>query len=178
MNINVDFNKIFRSKTLKIALLALGAFIVLLLVFQAGMAVGFRKANFSFRWAENYHQNFAGPRGGFFGDFRRDFEGKDFIEAHGVFGSIIKIDDSTLVVKGANNIEKTVLLKDDTTIERLRETIKPSDLKVDDNVVVIGSPNDSGQIEAKLIRVMPASPAGVSTTPEKFFPMMPMTRPR
>ncbi len=152
-DINIDFDKIFRSKKLKIALLALGIFIVLLLVFQAGMAVGFRKANFSFRWAENYHQNFAGPRGGFFGDFRRDFEGKDFIGSHGVFGSIIKIDNSTLVVKGTDNTEKIILLKDDTTINRLQEKIKAGDLKVDDNIVVIGSPNDSGQIEAKLIRV-------------------------
>jgi hypothetical protein len=170
MNINIDFNeinKIFQSKKLKITLLALGALIILLAVFGLGMKVGFKKAEFSFRWAENYHQNFAGPRGGFFGDFRRDFEGKDFIEAHGVFGSIIKIDGSTLVIKGVNNVEKTVLIKNDTTIERFRETINPSDLKVDDNVVVIGEPNDSGQIEAKLIRVMP----------EKFFPM-PMMRPR
>ncbi len=168
----MDFNKFFQSKALKITLLALGAFIILLLVFQAGMAVGFRKANFSFRWAENYHENFAGPKGGFFGDFRRDFEGKDFIDSHGVFGSIIKIDlsigseQTTLVVKGANNVEKIILLKDDTTIECLRETIKPSDLKVDDQIVVIGEPNEAGQIEAKLIRVMPGS-----------FPTAPMPMP-
>jgi hypothetical protein len=170
MNINVDFNKIFQSKKAKIALIALGALIVLLLVFQLGMTVGFRKANFSFRWAENYHQNFAGPRTGFLGNFARDFIGKDFIEAHGVFGSIIKIDGSTLVIKGANNVEKTVLLKDDTAIERLRETIKPADLKIDDNVVIIGSPNDSGQIEAKLIRVMPA--AGEPISGQVPMPMM------
>lgn len=168
-------NKIFQSKKLRVTLIAIGTLIILLVVFQVGMAVGFRKASFSYSWAENYHRNFAGPREGFLGNFM----GRDFIDAHGVFGSIIKIDGSTLVIKGANNVEKTILLKDDTTIERLRETIKLSDLKVDDNIVVIGSPNDSGQIVAELIRVMPASPpSSASTTPQEFFPMMRMMRPR
>ncbi len=174
MNINnIDFNKIFQSRKFKIALLALGAFIVLLFVFCAGMAVGFRKADFSFKWGENYHRNFAGPRGGFF----EDFIGRDFINGHGVFGQIIKIDGSTLVIKGADNTEKIILVKDDTTINRLQEKIKAGDLKVDDQVVVIGSPNEQGQIEAQLIRVMPVSPAGGLSPFEKRIPMPPI-RPR
>lgn len=85
----MDYNKIFQSKLFKLFLLGIGIFILLLLGFKLGMVVGFGKARFSYRWGENYHQNFAGPRGGFFEDF---YDNKDFIEAHGVFGEIIKID--------------------------------------------------------------------------------------
>ncbi len=172
----MDFNKIFHSRKLKIALWIIGAFIIILLVFQAGMVVGFKKANFSYKWGENYHQNFAGPRAGFFGDFmNRDF-GRDFIDAHGIFGQIIKIDSLALVIKGANNTEKIILLKDDTTIRRFQETIKAGDLKIDDQIVVIGSPNDAGQIEAKLIRILPASPA--LTMPQRYFSVPMPKRPR
>lgn len=157
----MNFNQFFRSKIFKIILLTIGLLIIILLIFQAGMLVGFKKAGFSYRWGENYHRNFAGPRGGFL----RGFADKDFIEAHGVFGSIIKIDGSTLVIKGERDIEKIILLKDDTVIKYFQDTIKPGDLKVDDHIVVIGSPNEAGQIEAKLIRVLPPPSSGMPPPP-------------
>jgi hypothetical protein len=150
----MDINKIFQSKLFKGIVLGIGAFIVLLLIFNLGMFVGFRKANFSFRWGENYHQNFAGPRGGFF----RDFEGKDFIESHGTFGEIIKINESDFVIKGQADVEKIIVITKDTVLEEGRQTITENELKVGDRVVVIGTPNDAGQIEAKLIRIMPPPP--------------------
>jgi hypothetical protein len=156
----MDFNKFFQLKTFRTGLIVIGALIVLLLVFKAGVFVGYKKAQFSYRWGENYHRNFAGPRGGFFGDFRRGFGDSDYINAHGTFGSIIKIDPSigpgqaaTLIVKGSDNTEKTILVSDKTTIASRREAIKINDLKVDDRIVIIGSPNEQGQIEAKFIRV-------------------------
>ncbi|MFA5050878.1 MAG: hypothetical protein WC499_02060 [Patescibacteria group bacterium] len=147
----MDCNKFFQSKSFQIITWSIAAIILFLLIFNLGMIVGFRKANFSYKWGENYHQNFAGPQGGFF----RDFGGRDFIEPHGVFGQIIKIEDSTIIIKSPDNVEKTVIIKDDTVIERFRETIKLTDLKIDDQIVVIGEPNTSGQIEAKFIRIMP-----------------------
>lgn len=164
----MGLNKFFQSKNFTILLMGVGALAVLLLVFKAGVAVGFRKANFSYQWGENYHRNFAGPRGGFLGDFRAG----DFIEAHGVFGQIIKVDQATgtstanpvsggsgeaatLVIRGRNNVEKTILVKGDTIIKFLRDDIRPSDLKTDYFAAIIGAPNSSGQIEAKLIRIFP-----------------------
>jgi hypothetical protein len=156
----MDFNKFFQSKTFRIGLIFIGALIVLLLVFKAGVFVGYKKAQFSYRWGENYHRNFAGPRSGFFGDFRRGLGDRDYINAHGTFGSIIKIDPAagsgqaaTLIVKGSDNTEKTILVSDKTTIKSRREAIKIKDLKVDDRIVIIGSPNEQGQIEAKFIRL-------------------------
>ncbi|MBI2640716.1 MAG: hypothetical protein HYW91_02435 [Candidatus Sungbacteria bacterium] len=152
----MDFSKLFRSKVFTVVLLGLGAFIILLVIFKAGVAVGFKKAGFSYRWGENYHRNFAGPRGGFLKDLRD----QDFMEAHGTFGSILKIDGLTIVISGKDGTEKTILANDNTVVRRFRDEIKLSDLKEGDYIVVIGSPNDAGQIEAKLIRVMPAPLGG------------------
>src|SRR3989338_2328849 len=146
----MDIIKKFNVK----ALIAVGAAVILLLlVFGAGVKVGTLKARYSYKWAENYHKNFAGPKGGFFGDLKRGFKDRDFIGAHGVSGSIIKIDGSTFIVNGGDNVEKTILVSEKTTITSRRETIKASDLKVDARVVIIGCPNEQGQIEAKLIRL-------------------------
>lgn len=125
--------------------------ILLLLTFRAGMIVGYHKAMFSYRWGENYHRNFGGPRFGFFSN-----SGRDFIESHGTFGQVIKIDSTTLVVKGRDDVEKIIVITKDTAIRRGIDNIMPIDLRVDDPVVIIGTPNNDGQIEARLIRVMPA----------------------
>jgi hypothetical protein len=46
------------------------------------------------------------------------------------------------------------LITDKTAIKKQNSDIKIIDIKVDDEVVIIGEPNDEGQIDAKLIRVM------------------------
>ena len=147
----MDFNKIFQSKAFKITLWVIGVFIAALFIFKVGIVVGSRKANFSYRWGENYHRNFAGPSGGFL----KDFYEKDFIEAYGTFGQILKIEGNTILVKGSRDAEKIIIVKDVTIISRLKDNIKIGDLKNNNYIVVIGEPNDKGQIEAKLIRVMP-----------------------
>jgi hypothetical protein len=148
------FKKTAESKIFKIILWGILGFIVLLIVFKAGMAVGFKKASFSYKWGENYHRNFGGPKKGLL----EDFSGRDFLEGYGTFGQIIKIDDLTLVIDGRGDMEKIILIKEDTVIKRFRDNIKLSDLKVDDYVTVIGEPNEEGQIQAKLIRLSPPRP--------------------
>lgn len=153
----MDTDKILQFLKSKVFIAIIAAIFGLALLagaFGFGVFVGYRKANFSYRWGENYHLNFGGPKGGFFQDFR-DLGGRDFIGGHGVFGQVIKIDSQTLVIKGQDNVERIVLVKSDTSIRRLGEDIKLSDLKIDEYITVIGEPNDLGQIEAKFIRVMP-----------------------
>lgn len=143
-----------QKDVLKWIIIGLAGFVVVGLIFGAGMFVGGMKAKFSYRWAESYHKNFAGPKGGFLEDLR-GFPAGDFIEGHGTFGQIIKIEGNTLIVKGRENMEKVVLVTDGTIIKSGRKDIKISDLKVDDRIVIIGSPNEEGQIEARLIRLFP-----------------------
>jgi hypothetical protein len=136
------------------------------MVFRLGMFVGFRKAGFSYQWSDNYHRNFAGPRGGFGGDIM----GNDFIEANGAFGRIIKIDGQTIAVKGKNEAEKLILISDKTIIKKFKDTVPAAELKTDDNIVVIGEPNEAGQIEANLIRIMPTPPSGRPMDAKGFGP--------
>jgi hypothetical protein len=139
---------------LKWVIIGIAGFVIVALIFGVGMFVGGMKAKFSYRWAESYHKNFAGPRGGFLGDWWQLplFPG-DFIESHGAFGEIIQINDSDFVIKGQSDLEKIIILKENTILEKGRMAIKKDDLKVSDQVVIIGSPNEQGQIEARLIRV-------------------------
>lgn len=149
----MDFNRFFQSKSFKISLVAIGAFIVLSFVFKVGVFVGYSKARFSYSWGENYHRNFAGPQGGFFDEFRRGFGDRDFMSAHGAFGSVIRVDGNIIVMKGEGGVEKNILVLESALVRRGGENIKAVDLKPDEEIVVLGSPNDEGQIEAKLIRV-------------------------
>ncbi len=144
-----------KSKKVAVLIVALFCLAILVGTFSMGVAVGYRKARFSYAWGENYHRNFGGPRGGFLRNFSQDFIGKDFIGAHGTFGQIIEVKDSELVVMGKDGIEQIVKVNVDTEIRRFQDIIQLNDLKVDEPIVVIGEPNDLGQIIAKFIRVMP-----------------------
>jgi len=143
---------IFQSKLFKGIILGIAGLIILVFVFGLGIFIGSKRAEFSFKWAEAYHRNFGGPQGGFLGMMGEP------ANANGSFGQIIKIDPagSVLTIKDASNVEKNILITDETTIIYQRKNIKLSDLKIGDSVVVIGDPNNNGQIAAELIRVMPA----------------------
>lgn len=158
----MTINDFFKSKTFKGALYGVGTLIILMMVFQAGAFVGFKKAEFTFGWGNNYYKNFAGPRAGMMPgeEMMRGFEGRDLMNGHGVVGSIIKIDAQNIIIKGQDNLEKIIVTDDKTQIMNMRDSIKITDLKQDDNLVIIGSPDESGQITAKLIRVLPTPPAG------------------
>lgn len=154
--------KIIGSKTLTHVIYVLGVLVVAALIFHAGSVVGFRKAEFGHAWEEHYEENFGtmgrmNPMGG-----PADFGMmSDFPNAHGAAGKIIKVEPSDVIVEDRDGTEKVILFDDDTDLREGRDSISTTDLKVDDFAVVIGSPNDQGQIEAKMIRVMPA-PGGSS----------------
>lgn len=153
MNEEKQNNKKINGDILKWVVVILAGFAVVMLIFGAGMIVGGMKARFSYHWAESYHKNFAGPRGGFLDDWQKmpPLPG-DFIEGHGAFGEIIELKDNGFVMKGRGDIEKIVIIAGDTVIKRGMETIEDG-LKIGDSLVIIGSPNEEGQIEAKLIRI-------------------------
>ncbi len=152
-------NELIKSKGFKIAFLVAAFILVVLISFAAGAKIGFRKALFSCNWGKNYERNFMGPRPsfgkpGFFGGMMRDFEGRDFRNSHGLSGTIISITDNKIIIKDRDNKENTVEVTDKTIIHRRHfSDLKLKDLKIDDRIVVIGKPDESGIIEAILIRV-------------------------
>lgn len=165
MKIEINSEKIkefVQSKVFRKILCGLGVIVIALLILQVGILVGYHKASYSYRYGDNYHKTFGGARGEL-GDLNKRggmmgfLRGGDFSNSYGVTGKIIKIDLPTMVVIGQDGIEKVITISDDTTIMHLRDKVRASNLNINDSVVVIGSPNDDSQIEAKLIRIMPTS---------------------
>lgn len=140
---------LFQSRAFKRTVYVLAGLAVALLIFQAGVYVGYRKAAFSYRWGENYSRNFGGRPPG----FPPPPMGHEYMEAHGTSGSVIKVEGDDIVIKDDDDVEKTVVTNAGTVIRRRAQTLKISDLKVGDSVVVIGSPDDQGRITANFIRV-------------------------
>lgn len=158
MNITT-LKSFFQSKLFRKILWGLGVAVVALTIFQAGIFVGYRKASFSYRFGDNFHRTFGAPerfgmmgQGGPFGFPPRG----EYTSGYGTTGAIVKINLPTIVVADVDKIEKVVTVTDKTIIRRFREDIKAGDLKVGDLILAIGSPNTSGQIDAKLIRIMPS----------------------
>ncbi len=161
---------IFQSKVFKGIILGIAGLVILSFVFCMGVYVGTKRADFAFKWAEEYHRNFAGPKGGFFGDLA----GGDFGNANGVFGQLIKIDGQNLTIKGVDNVEKIIVTGPKTSILYQRKNIKISDLKINENVVVIGDPDNNSQIQAELIRVMPMAPQNINPNLQNNQPLIPV----
>ncbi len=161
-------NEFLHSKKIKYLACALAGLAILLLVFKAGETFGRRRALFGSRWGENYYHNFYGGQTGFGADFVRG----NMMHSHGVAGSIMDISGSDITVKDQNNTESSVLVSTSTVIRFANQNGGLTDLKVGQNIVVIGSPNEKAQIDAKLIRVFDSS----STPWGPSFPRMPMMR--
>ena len=156
------------QKYFKIILWGISGLIIILGAFAAGINVGLHKARYSYQWGANYERNFMGvPGRGDFGprgvmeprnfggpaDMMRGFEGRDFRNPHGVAGSVVSINGSTIVVKDRDGKENTVSTSDKTLFKKGRDTISISDLKTDDKIVVLGKPGDGGTVNADLIRL-------------------------
>jgi hypothetical protein len=87
------------------------------------------------------------------GGMMRDFEGSDFRNGHGLSGTVISVDGNNLVIKDRNNKENTVTVNDQTLIKSGQNDLQVGDLKVNDQVVIMGNPGDNGVVNANLIRV-------------------------
>ena len=145
-------NKFSESKNFKNVICLLGAVFVLAFVFRAGMFTGYQRASFGRDWGNNYEKNFgpmhkAPP-------FMRDNIG-NFPNAHGAVGKIIRVEFPNIVVLDKDQTEKIIIIKDDTNIIERKEKVSKEILTIDKYIVVIGIPNSTGQIEAKLIRILP-----------------------
>lgn len=131
--------------------IGLGIAFLVVVIFSVGMFIGAKKVMFSYRWGENYHQFFGGPR---FGREKPPF----FFGGYGTFGEVIKKGKKQLVLRGRDDKEKIIEAKKDIVIVKGNQRIEFSEIKVKDSIVVIGEPGSKGQIEARMIRVFPPLP--------------------
>lgn len=153
---------IFQSKTFKTIIMVLAVLAAALIIFSAGIQVGFRKAQFSCQWGENYEKNFGAPR-----SLISLPPDDGLVGGHGSFGKIIKINLPEIVIQNEREAEKVVTFDAQTQIRLFQKTIGSSVLKIGDTVVVIGTPaDDSGVIHAEFVRVLPNGLPGQATTTE------------
>jgi len=146
---------IFNSKWFGWVLAGIGAVILLLLVFRLGMYVGERRENFNGKWGENYGRFFGEPKPGFFPGMPGGGPMEGGMNAFGNGGTVLKVNSNTLAIKGNDGNEKVIALDSSTIIREMNQDIALKDLKPGDMIVVLGEPNNSGQIQAKFIRVFP-----------------------
>lgn len=146
----MDFNRLFRSNAARWIFAVLGLCIVALLSFSVGVSVGYRKAAFSYDWRRGYSRNF--------GELPLRMmllppEPSSMMSAHGTAGSIVQMTPSDLVIVDRDGIEKTITLSPSTMIRDNNGILRFPDLKVGDQVIIIGAPDSEGRIEARFIRV-------------------------
>lgn len=151
MNKIKDFFSQLGVNSFKSVFYFLAGLAVLVLVFQLGVFVGYKKASFSYRWGEEYHRSFNGPKG----MLPRDMGPQPFFEAHGAVGRIIELTPPTLLIESPDGSEKSIEISSGTIIRRFRENVSVRDLKLEDSVVVVGAPGEEGRVQAKLIRILP-----------------------
>lgn len=123
--------------------------IVLLGVFQLGMFVGSRKANFAYQRFGLYSGGPDMPQIGMMG---LPLPGN--FDPHGATGVVISNDgQKRMVVKGPDGSEKIIIFSTTTDVQEGAQVIPPSQIPDDKHVVIFGNPDEQGQIEAKFIRV-------------------------
>lgn len=152
----MNIQDLHKSKTVRGILMGIGIAILVLVIFQTGVTVGYHKARFVSRFGDNFNKNFVDPKHGGAGD---KFLMRGMPGGHGALGEIVNISMPQIVVAGPDNLEKTILVGTTTRIRQFQNEITINDLKIGDFIVVLGVPNSEGQIEAKLIRTMPTPPA-------------------
>ncbi|MFA4999422.1 MAG: hypothetical protein WC519_01710 [Parcubacteria group bacterium] len=149
----MNIKEFFESKTFKKIMIGVGIFIGILIVLQLGIRIGYRKASTSYRAGDNFRMIFGGQMSG--RAFMAPPAPDSFFSAHGATGTIIGINLPRIAIETPENVERSVLITDKTEIKKLRDSIKPEELRMEDKIVVIGSPNSPGEIEARLIRYLP-----------------------
>ncbi|MFA6446948.1 MAG: hypothetical protein WCW31_01680 [Patescibacteria group bacterium] len=159
---------LLESKNFTVMLVSLTIIAALFLSFRIGMFVGFRQATTSYEYGASYHRVFGGPQASFMVSMPMtnarfqipvpppmdDFMGQDYMSAHGIFGQVLENDGNVLIINSKNG-ERTVMVSRDTAIRRGNTQIMPDDIGPNSQAVIIGSTDEQGQIQAKLIRIFP-----------------------
>ncbi len=143
-------NKIFKtigSKLVRQIIFIIGAGIIALLMFCIGVFVGVHWEKFDKDWGDHYFENFGRPHTGLPGTMGQSGN------AFGATGKILSVNLPVISVQDSDGKEKIIVISDDTDFQIGRQEVDSSSLIPGINIVVIGSPNPQGQIDAKFIRI-------------------------
>lgn len=129
--------------------------VLLLIAFRIGVLVGYHKAQFSFEWGQRRYNEVAHMHSGrgMGGTFANWF-GHEFMQAHGVSGTVISSSDTQLVVRDDDGNDKTVSMTTSTPVRGDQNATSTARINPNDNVLVVGSPASDGTIKATLVQII------------------------
>ena len=128
--------------------------LIVVCIFEAGVAVGHHEASFPSRWGENYARDFGDPSQGL-GMLGLDDHQPN---SNGTVGQIVSISSTTITIASDQKPEQQIILGSDTVIRNPSGDVTSTALAIGAHVIVLGTPTASGEIDAKLIRIVPAQP--------------------
>ncbi len=155
---------ILNTKWMRRVLAALAGLVIFFFAFSLGISIGYEKGMFASRWGRDYAMNFLGPP---MGGMMPGLPGGD---AHGAAGTVLSVASTTFAIKDSENNEQSIAVASGTVIKKMNSTIVLGEIAVGDHVVVIGAPNASGQVQARFVRVFPASVPGMSPGGAPLWP--------
>ncbi len=145
------------SKTVSVLVIVL----LFLIAFATGTFVGYHRAIFGREWDDSYYGNVSR-----FDRVFMPFMHGDDINSHGAIGNITSVKLPAIMVQGPNQAEQVVVVSSSTMVRMMRSPASVGDLKSGQWVVVIGSADQNGEIQATLIRIIPPPPSASSTSPQ------------
>jgi hypothetical protein len=150
MDLKTNIKKLYSSSGSTVVVVIVGGVVVGLLIFHAGVAYGERHA-----FGRMHGLGRGEPPPGF-GMLSHSF----IPEGHGAVGTITALASSTMTLKLRDGGTQTIYIDSDTVIHGLTPSETLTSLKVGEDIAVIGEPDEdnAGQINAKLIRVLPPMP--------------------
>ena len=143
---------LLKLKKIRITLWVVGELVLLLVVFGLGMAVGDHRSLFASRFGENYYHNFLGMGDGFGGRMEMGH-----FNTHGVAGTVIDVTSSTISVKNFRGSEESVAILPETIVSENDNTVSSTVITVGNDVIVVGQPDNQGEIRARFIRLFTSS---------------------
>jgi hypothetical protein len=145
---------LIQSKWLQTVVVGLAALLVLGFVFELGMTVGIRKASHVTNFCNGYPRMFGHRPPGMFGGPGNGPDMGPGFGSHGVFGKVLSVSGNTVIVQSKDLIEQDVLVTSSTKIRLGNEEFSLQEVHPGEDAAVFGVPNDLGQIEARLIRML------------------------
>jgi hypothetical protein len=153
-----EMNDMLHTAWVRWVLIAIGGLVIFFLAFSLGVSVGYEKGIFASRWGGNYKHNFLGSGFGMMGGG----PGAPGGDAHGAAGTVISVGSTTIAIRDTENNEQSIAVASDTIIKKENTEIDIGDIAPGDHIVAIGSPDATGQVFARFIRVfsgpMPGMP--------------------
>jgi hypothetical protein len=141
----------FTSHKVSGIVVVLGSILVILLIFQAGIVVGYHEGAFTHAWSDDYYRGSNDPRSLLAPFMHGGSDGNP----HGAAGQILSVQLPELMIKNPDSSEQVVIVSATTTIRILHDSATSTELKAGEGVIVIGMPDESGRIQASFIRIIP-----------------------